>query len=176
MKRIVNAQVWEVTAAEFAASSRVFKKGDLIYVTKDTSSVKVGDGISTLASMMAIDTAVKNHAASAINATATVTAAQLKTGLITSTSVAAVALTLPTAALLLAILGKKVSRGTWFDFAVDNSAGASVVTVTASASITAIAAVLVGDAGATLTVAAGAVGIFRIYFVTATAAKIARVV
>lgn len=174
MKRIVNSQVWECTATEFATSSRVFKKGDLVYVTGDTSSVKVGDGVNTLGAISGVANGVKNHTAVAINATATATAAQLKTGLVTSTSAAAVAITLPTAAALLAALGKSVARGSSFELTVDNSVGANVVTITPSASITAVTAVVTG--GATLTVAAGAVGIFRIYFVSGVAAKIARLV
>lgn len=173
MKRIVNSQVWECTATEFATSTRVFYKGDTIYVSGDTSAHKKGDGVNTLAALIPFQTQVKNHTASAINATATATASQLKTGLVTSTSAAAVALTLPTAAELLAGLGEGVARGSWFDFAVDNSVGSNTVTVTASASITAATAVVTG--GATLTVSSGAVGLFRVYFVSATAAKIYRI-
>lgn len=114
---------------------------------------------------------VQKHTASAINATATATAAQLSTGLVTSTSVAATAITFPTAASLLSALG--AAAGTSYDLIVDNSAGANTVTMTASATITAATAVVTG--GATLTVASGATGIFRIYFTSATAAKVYRV-
>ncbi len=119
------------------------------------------------------ETAQKNHTASAVNATATITADELKTGYITSTSAAPVTATLPTATALLAVLAG-AAAGTWFDFAVDNSAGASVVTVAASASI-AVYAVPVITGGSTLTVAAGVVALFRIYFTSATVAKIYRI-
>lgn len=114
---------------------------------------------------------VDNNTASPIDVTATATATQVATGLITSTSAAAVSITLPSAASLIAVLpGSK--RGSFFDLIVDNSVGANIVTIVASASITAATAVITG--GATLTVAAAATGIFRIYFVSTTAAKIYR--
>ena len=109
----------------------------------------------------------------AINATATATAEQIATGLITSTSAAATAITFPSAASVLAKLPATVGRGTTLELVVDNSLGANTVTMTPSASITAATAVITG--GATLTVASGATGIFKIYFVSATAAKIYRI-
>lgn len=114
---------------------------------------------------------VVTRTTAAINATATLTTDQLETQLITSTSVAATTMTLPTAALLATALG--ASKGFVFDFTVDNSAGANIVTVAVSTGITAITAVVTGSA--TLTVAGGAVGLFRLYFTSATAAKIARI-
>lgn len=114
---------------------------------------------------------VEHHTASAINATATATAAQLATGLVTSTSAAATAITFPTAASLLSALG--AARGSSFDLIVDNSAGANTVTMTPSATITAATAVITG--GATLTVASGATGIFRIYFASTTVARVYRI-
>jgi hypothetical protein len=65
--------------------------------------------------------------ASAINTTATATAAQVKGGLITSTSAAAVTITLPTGTLLGAALG--AAQGTMFDLVIDNTAGANTVTI-----------------------------------------------
>jgi hemolysin activation/secretion protein len=65
--------------------------------------------------------------ANAINATATATAAQVATGYITSTSAAPTTLTLPTGTLLGAALG--AVQGTVFDLYIDNTAGASTVTV-----------------------------------------------
>lgn len=171
MDLIVNARKWEGTAEELNTSTRVFELGDQFYVKGDKTRCKFADGVTPLGELPWSDTAVKNHEASAIDATATASAAELATGLITSTSAAAVALTLPDADDLAAALGAEA--GSWFDFAVDNSAGDNTVTVTASASITAATAVVTG--GATLTVASGAVGLFRIYFVSGTAAKIYRV-
>jgi len=114
----------------------------------------------------------QNRESASYNATATVTASDLSGGLITSTSAAAVALTLPTAT----DLGTQInaSRGTTLDFIVDNNTGANTVTVTVNTGITAIAGPVI-TGGATLTVASGTVGQFRIYFLTATTAKIARI-
>lgn len=114
---------------------------------------------------------IENHTASAINATATATAAECATGLITSTSAAATAITFPSAAALLTAIGG--TTGTCFTLIVDNSAGANTVTMTPSASITAATAVVTG--GATLTVGSGATGIFRIYFPSTTTAKVYRI-
>lgn len=135
-------------------------------ITSDTISPNTSGG--TIKFTTAI---VEKHTASAINATATATAAQLATGLVTSTSAAATAITFPTAASLLAAIGAAV--GSSYDLIVDNSAGANTVTMTPSATITAATAVVTG--GATLTVASGATGIFRIYFPSATTAKVYRV-
>jgi hypothetical protein len=109
--------------------------------------------------------------AAAINSTATATAAQLAGGLITSTSAAAVTLTLPTATAFGTQI--KAVRGTRFAFFVDNSAGANIVTVAVNTGITVITAVITGSN--TLTVAAGAVGMFRLYFTSATTAVLSRV-
>lgn len=109
--------------------------------------------------------------ATPINVTATLTPAQLATKYITSTSVAAVALTLPTAATLATYLG--AGAGSIFTFLVDNTAGVSVVTTTVNTGITAITPVITGSN--TLTVAAGAVGEFKLIFTSATAAKLVRI-
>lgn len=128
-------------------------------------------GISTLTGALRTGVITENHIATAINSTATATGDQLATGLVTSTSAAATAITFPSAASLLTAIGG--STGTSFTLIVDNSAGSNIVTMTASASITAATAVVTG--GATLTVASGATGIFRIYFSSGTVAKIYRI-
>jgi hypothetical protein len=106
----------------------------------------------------------------AINATATATAAQVATGYITSTSAAATAITLPTGTLLGAALG--AVRGTVFDLYVDNTAGASTVTmaVAVNGMLSSAAADTAGSFG-DLTIAAGATGIarFTLMFASATA-------
>jgi len=107
---------------------------------------------------------------SAINATATATAAEVATGYITSTSASATAITLPTGTLLGAALG--AVRGTVFDLYVDNTAGASTVTM-----VVAVNGILSSGAADTpgsfgdLTVASGATGIgrFTLMFSSATA-------
>lgn len=149
---------------ELSISTNVVLAATITPVTTGTN-ITVSSGLSTSGGN------VENHTASAINATATATAAQVATGYITSTSAAATAITLPTAANLLAAL-PGCKAGSSFELLVDNSAGANTVTVTASASITAATAVVTG--GATLTVASGAVGIFKIVFTSATVAKIYR--
>mgnify|MGYP003638884246 FL=1 len=106
----------------------------------------------------------------AINATATATAAEVATGYITSTSAAATAITLPTGTLLGAALG--ASKGTVFDLYIDNTAGASTVTI-----VVAVNGILSGAAADTpgsfgdLTVPAGVTGLGRytIMFSSATA-------
>ena len=106
----------------------------------------------------------------AINATATVTAAQAATGYITSTSAAATTLTLPTGTLLGAALG--AVQGTVFDLYIDNTAGASTVTVAVAVNgILSTGATDSAGSFGDLTIAAGATGIGRytLMFSSATA-------
>jgi hypothetical protein len=108
--------------------------------------------------------------ANAVNATGTATAAQVATGYITSTSAAATAITLPTGTLLGAALS--ATQGTVLDLFVDNTAGASTVTmVVATNGILSTAAADTPGSFGDLTIAAGATGLacFRIMFSSATA-------
>ena len=118
---------------------------------------------------------ITHTATSAINATATATAAQVATGYITSTSAAATVITLPTGTLLGAALG--AVRGTVFDLYVDNTAGASTVTMAVATNgiLSSAAADTPGSFG-DLTVAAGATGIarFTLMFASATAYTFSR--
>ena len=108
--------------------------------------------------------------ANAIDATGTATAAQVATGYITSTSAAATTITLPTGT----VLGAAVSatQGTSLDLFIDNTAGASTVTVAVATNgiLSSAAADTPGSFG-DLTIAAGATGLacFRIMFSSATA-------
>ena len=96
----------------------------------------------------------------AINATATATAAQVATGYITSTSAAATTITLPTGTLLGGLLG--ATRGTSLDLYIDNTAGASTVTIAvATNGVLSTAAVDTAGSFGDLTVAAGVTGIGR---------------
>ena len=113
--------------------------------------------------------------AAAINATAAATAAQVATGYITSTSAAATNITFPTGTLLGAELG--ATSGTVFELVVDNTGGASVVTMVVGVNA------IVSDAGTTtagsfgdLTIAAGVTGMARytLLFSSATAYTITR--
>ena len=106
----------------------------------------------------------------AINATAVATAAQVATGYITSTSASPTSITLPTGTLLGGLIG--ATRGTSFDLYVDNTAGASVVTiVVATNGILSTAAVDTAGSFGDLTIAAGVTGLarFTIMFSSATA-------
>ena len=113
---------------------------------------------------------ITHASVAAIDATATATAAEVATGYITSTSAAATAITLPTGTLLGAALG--AVRGTVFDLYVDNTAGASTVTMVVAVNgiLSSAAADTPGSFG-DLTVAAGATGIarFTLMFASATA-------
>ena len=107
---------------------------------------------------------------SAINATATATAAEVATGYITSTSASATTITLPTGTLLGAALG--AARGTVFDLYIDNTAGASTVTIAvATNGVLSTAAVDTSGSFGDLTVASGATGLarFTLMFSSATA-------
>ena len=106
----------------------------------------------------------------AINATATATAAQVATGYITSTSASATTITLPTGTLLGAQLGAK--QGTVFQLYIDNTAGASTVTIAvATNGILSDAATTTGGSFGQLTVAYGVTGIgeFSLMFSSPTA-------
>jgi hypothetical protein len=106
----------------------------------------------------------------AIDATATATAAQVVTGYITSTSAALTTITLPTGTLLGAALG--ATKGTVLELYVDNTGGASVVTMAVATNgiLSSAAADTPGSFG-DLTIAAGVTGLarFTIMFSSATA-------
>ena len=78
-----------------------------------------------------------NRVPVAVNSTASVTASQVASGYITSTSAAAVTMTLPTATAIAAVIG--ATQGTSFDLFIDNTAGANTVTVTPDSSIDQVA-------------------------------------
>lgn len=170
------------TLAHANASGRLFGYGESAMVDGDGTRIKFGTGnrysgsepsgvtAKTFAQLPWTNAAISAATAFAANATATLTAAQLLQRYITSTSVAAVSLTLPTATLLGTAL--TAVQGTEFDFEIDNSAGANIVTVVVGTGITAATSPITG--GATLTVAAGTFGKFKIIFKTATTALIFR--
>ena len=107
--------------------------------------------------------------ANAINATATATAAQVASGYITSTSASATTITLPTGTLLGAALG--AVRGTTLDLYIDNTAGASTVTIAVATNGILSSAANDSSPFSLSTVAAGETGIgrFTIMFSSATA-------
>lgn len=113
----------------------------------------------------------QNHpTTAAINATATATATQVATGYITSTSAAATTITLPTGTALGAAIG--AAKGTVLDLYIDNTGGASTVTIAvATNGILSTAAADTAGSFGDLTIAAGATGLarFTIMFSSATA-------
>jgi hypothetical protein len=113
----------------------------------------------------------QNHpTTAAINATATATAAQVATGYITSTSALGTTITLPTGTALGTAIG--AVRGTVLELYVDNTAGASTVTMAVATNgiLSSAAADTAGSFG-DLTIAAGATGLarFTLMFSSATA-------
>ena len=103
---------------------------------------------------------VDHNTTQAINATATATAAQVAAGYITSTSAAATTITLPTGTLLGAAVS--ATQGTVLDLFIDNTAGASTVTVAvATDGILSTAAADTAGSFGDLTIAAGATGLAR---------------
>ena len=113
----------------------------------------------------------QNHpSTAAINATAVATAAQVATGYITSTSASPTTITLPTGTLLGAAIG--AAKGTVLDLYIDNTGGASTVTIAvATNGILSTAAVDTAGSFGDLTVASGVTGLarFTIMFSSATA-------
>jgi hypothetical protein len=120
---------------------------------------------------------IVTHTPVSVNATATATAAQVATGYIKSTSAAPTTITLPTGTLLGAALG--AVQGTILDLYIDNTAGASTVTVAvATNGILSAAAAAGASAGAgLLTVPSGVTGqaCFRLMFSSATAYTFTRI-
>ena len=113
--------------------------------------------------------------AAAINATAAATAAQVATGYITSTSAAATSITFPTGTLLGAEL--QATAGTVLELVVDNTGGASLVTMVVGVNaILSDAATTTAASFGDLTIAAGVTGLARytLLFQSATAYTITR--
>ena len=166
-------RVYSGKLADFIADKRIWQPYDLVFVN-DTGAFYRGDGKSTFSQMNG-GASIKRPAATALNTTAAATSAALLNavagGLITSTSAAAVTLTLPTAVALAAKFAG--TQGVSLEFTVDNSAGANTVTVAISAGVTVLTAVITGSDQ--LAVAAGSVGVFKLYFTSATAVKLSRV-
>lgn len=161
-----------------AKGSTVPSNGDAGYATgcifTDTtggasSTLFINSGSATSAVWSGVNSGT-GPASAAVNSTATATAAQVATGRITSTSAAATTITLPTGTLLGAALG--AVAGTVFNLVVDNTAGASTVTIAvATNGILSAAAAAGGGAGfGLLTVPSGVTGVgqFTLMFSSAT--------
>jgi len=142
-----------------------------------TATLGVTTSVTNLTATNLVFTDQNHPSTAAINATATATAAEVATGYITSTSVGTVTITLPTGTLLGAALG--ATRGTTLDLYVDNTLGASTVTVAVATNgiLSAAAAAGSGSGAGLLTVPSGVTGIgcFRIVFASATAYVFSRI-
>lgn len=143
------------------------------------SAYEPGAGTSKGASMQLVTSltpwSIGHKAPAAINATATATALQVSSGYITSTSAASTSITFPTGTLL----GQAINatQGTTFDLYVDNTAGASTVTMVVGTNAILSAAAAANSASfGLLTVPAGVTGIarFTLVFSSATAYTITR--
>jgi hypothetical protein len=134
------------------------------------ASFGAATSVTDLTTTNLVFTDQKHPTTAAINATATATAAQVATGYITSTSAAATTITLPTGTLLGAAIG--ATRGTVLELYVDNTAGASTVTMAVAVNgiLSSAAADTAGSFG-DLTIASGVTGLarFTIMFSSATA-------
>ena len=148
-----------------------------------TASLTVGSGgITTTGPSSSTAANNKNNAPVnistpvAVNSTATLTAAQVASSYITSTSAAAVTMTLPTGTLLGAALG--AVQGTEFEFIIDNTAGANTVTLAVAVNGILSAAAVAGSAAGAglLTVPSGVTGQgqFTLMFSSATAYTFSR--
>ena len=135
-----------------------------------TGTFGASTSVTTLTAANLVFTDQNHPTTAAINATATATAAQVATGYITSTSASPTTITLPTGTLLGAAIG--ATQGTVLDLYVDNTAGASTVTIAVATNgiLSSAAADTAGSFG-DLTIASGATGIgrFTIMFSSATA-------
>lgn len=119
-------------------SGPVRSEGGFQSVTKNSTTGEVTvdatfgatTSVTTLTAANLVFTDQNHPTIAAINATATATATGVSGGYITSTSAAPTTITLPTGAALGAALG--ATKGTVMDLYVDNTAGASNVTIQAA--------------------------------------------
>jgi hypothetical protein len=135
-----------------------------------TSTLGVTTSVTNLTATNLVFTDQNHPTTAAINATGPASAADVATGYITSTSAAATTITLPTGTLLGAAIG--ATRGTVLELYVDNTAGASVVTIAvATNGVLSSAAVDTAASFGDLTVNFGPTGLarFTIMFSSATA-------
>lgn len=127
---------------------------------------------------------IRRYTPTAVNISATLTAAQLQSGYITTTSAAGVTMTMPSGTSLGGSLG--ATQGTVLEFYIDNTAGANPVTVAVGTNavqsdwdnqVTAATASVTPAAITPLTVTSGVSGIARylITFSSATAYVFSRV-
>lgn len=142
-------------------------------------------GVTTLNGLVVTGKSlVQNHTGIAIATTAAGTLAVvtsgLVAGLITSTSAAAVTLTLDSVANIItafATAGVTIVAGTNLQFLVDNTAGANTITVAVDSGATIAVCTPAITGGATLTVStANAIALFNLYIATTTTGKLSRII
>lgn len=132
--------------------------------------------IPTGVNLQSDGTFIQGHTPTAINSTATATSTQVVTGYITSTSAAPTTITLPTGTSLGSLLS--ATQGTIHYLWIDNTAGASTVTIAVNTN-----AILSADAAANaasvglLTIPSGVTGqgCFMLMFSSATAYTFSRI-
>jgi hypothetical protein len=151
----------------------------LVTIGNSTSlaGLKVNGLITSSTALSSFNANLQTHTPTAVNATATLTATQVATGYITSTSASATTMTLPTGTLLGTALG--AVQGTIHDLYIDNTAGASTVTIAVAVNgiISAAATAGSGAGAGLLTVPSGVTGqaCFRLMFSSATAYTFSRI-
>jgi hypothetical protein len=193
---IANLKLIDCTTAGFHANITLFNtngntvysnnytNGDQIFNTVTGEAMRVTHGNRLLIGTATDDTKnllqvagsaraksfVTYASPSAVNSTATLTAAQEASGYITTTSAAAVTMTTTTAAALATQIG--AVQGTGYPITIDNTAGANTTTLALGTGFTQLPGV-----STSLTVPSGTTGVgtWLITFVSATAATISRI-
>lgn len=150
---------------------------EAIRIDAQSGSTGTNFALNVLGGVVAITgEIIKNHSPVAINSTATATAAQVATGYITSTSAAPTTITLPTGTALGTQLA--ATQGTVFDLVIDNTAGASTVTIAVAVNgILSALAAAEGAGSGLLTIPSGVTGqgCYRLMFSSATAYTFSRI-
>ena len=117
-----------------------------------------------------------NPTLTAMNGGGTATAANIVSGYITSNpSSILVTITLPTATQIATEIGGTVSRGTSFEFSVENTGSTNSVTLAVGTGITVQGTVVVTGSNSLVIAAANKIGRFRLVFTSATAAMLFRI-
>ncbi len=158
---LFSAAIGGYNAVTYATADIRFQNGEILNNELDKNLISNGNFI------------VQTPTPDTVNFTRTITAANMLSGVITSTSAAAVSMTTPTATAIMALIPNG-GQGTTFDLIIDNSAGSSTITLVLDGSISVNTPAITG--GDTLTVStANTVACFRFYFVSGTAAKVFRI-
>lgn len=176
-------------------SAQTFSGGLILIGVTDSSSKTTGDfvtsggvgiskNITIGGELVTSKLLVANHTAVPINTTGAGTLAVVTSGviagLITSTSAAAVTITLDSVANMIAAFSAvnvAITTGTNIQFIIDNSQGANTVTLAVDSGATIAVATPAITGGATLTIStANKIGLFNLYLTSATTAILSRVI